>query len=581
MKIIGLTSHVTGNHDASVALLEDGKVTFAISEERISRIKHDNHFPVNAILEALSFGKLKLWEVDLFVSGAPPVNILRFIFTYLKGFRFTIFRKIVQWLIGRSAIFVNGGEDVGSRKGVNTALEYGIEKKKLIFVPHYLAHAETAYHFSGMNKCLVVSWDGYGIDENGAPLCGVIYKGEDGNLVELEKIEVYNSLALYYGAVTMALGFKLNDGEGKTMGLAVYGKSSSAVKVIRDMFPSFRGGVWVAKNNWLEINGVSRPDYFRFTPTYRRLRYLIEEYGAEQIAYAAQKVLEEEAGRFIKHLTIKYKIKKIAVAGGIFLNVKFNMKLLKDKIVNELFVYPNPGDGGIAVGAALVGYKKLGNVLKPVKMESALLGRSFSKKEIVLALNKFKKELQYKDLGNNLYKTVAKHIAQGEVVGWFTGRDEWGPRALGSRSVLADPRDINTKNRINNKLKQRDWFMPFAPVVLEEFKNEVLVHGYGTGFMTLTDDVDIQMAKKIPAAIHIDMTARAQVIKREVNPGYYQIVKEFYNLTKVPALLNTSFNKHGLPIVHTPKEAIDHLIWGCVDELVIEDFLITRNEKRR
>ncbi len=375
----------------------------------------------------------------------------------------------------------------------------------------------------------------------------------------------------------MALGFKLNDGEGKTMGLAVYGKDSPAVGEIRNFFPYFKGTNWVARATWLEVNGVSRPEYFKKTKTFKMLKSLIEKYGEKNIAFAAQFVLEEEGEKFFKYLVKKYKQRNVALAGGIFLNVKFNMKLLEKNIVDRLFVYPNPGDGGIAVGAALAYYKELGNKVKVGDLPSAYLGCDFSEKEIRLSLKDFGKKIKFVKYGTKLPKVVAKEISKGKVVGWFHGRGEWGPRALGSRSVLADPRHIETKERINSKLKQRDWFMPFAPAILEEHTEDVLKNGYGTPFMTLTDKVKKHMAKKIPAAIHIDSTARSQIVSKRTNPSYWQVINEFYKLTKVPVILNTSFNKHGLPIVHSPKEAIEHLMWGCVDELAIGPYLVTKS----
>lgn len=576
MKLIGLTSDTAGNHDSSAAYFSGEEVKYAISEERITRRKHDNSFPNNSIKEILDEQKLKLKDIDYFVSGTPQVKLGKFLSTYLKGFRFTSLWKIIQWIVGRAALFVNGNENPPKKDGARSFKELGLDQKKLIRVPHYLAHAETAYTYSGMENCLVVSWDGYGIDGNGAPLCGTIYMGKDGRLVRLEDVPVYTSLALYYGAVTVALGFKLNDGEGKTMGLAAYGKKSPALKLVRKVFPFFQNGEWVARSNWLEITGVSRPEYFRFTPTYRYLRYLIEEHGAEQVAFAAQTIFEHEAGKFFKYLISKYKTKKVAVAGGIFLNVKFNMKLLKEGIVDDIFVYPNPGDGGVAVGAAIAGAKILGEKVRRYRLESVALGKEYSKREIKKAISAHSKEIAVKDWCKSLYREVALEIAKGKVIGWFVGRDEWGPRALGQRSVLADPGKVEIKDRINDRMKQRDWFMPFAPVVLEEYVDKVLSNGYGTPFMTLTDDIKKEMLDRIPAAIHVDGTARAQIIKRETNEPYWKVLNEFYKLTGVPVLLNTSFNRHGLPIVHTPEEAVQHLLWGCVDELVMDTYMVKK-----
>lgn len=578
MRIVGLTSHVSGNHDNSAALLVDGKIKFAESEERVSRIKHDKHFPVRVIREILKREKLSVSEIDYFASGATPVNFFNFFLTYLKGFGHTTPAKILEWFLARIFLFF-AGKEAGAKSSLPASpTDLGVAKERILYIPHYLAHAETAYDYSGMDNCLIVAWDGYGIDERGIPLCGTVFAGRGGKIFKLEDIPVYTSLALYYGAVTVALGFKLNDGEGKTMGLAVYGRHSPAVAAIKDFFPSFKEGKWVAKSNWLEVNGVSRPDYFRLTSSYRHLRNLIEEHDAEQVAYAAQKVLEEGGEKYFRYLVKKYGLKDVAVAGGIFLNVKFNMRLLKKKVVNQIFVYPNPGDGGVAVGAALTAFRRLGGKIAAGKMKSAYLGCDFTGGEIKKALRSFAAKLVWKDYGRQITKVAARHISQGEVLGWFQGRGEWGPRALGARSVLADPRQLSTKERINDKLKQRDWFMPFAPVIMEEYQDKVLTHGFGTPFMTLTDSVKKPYLKKIPAAIHIDGTARAQIINQQVNPAYWQVVKEFYKLTGIPALLNTSFNRHGLPIVHTPSEAIEHLLWGCLDELVLGDYLVTRKE---
>lgn len=575
MKIIGFTSHISGNHDSSVALLIDGKIVFAESEERASRIKHDTHFPNKTLFESLEKNALKLKDIDYFASGSVSLTQTQILSSYWGGFKYAGMRKTIIWILTRIFLQLTRMDLPRQDKQLNSFLGRGLSKEKLITVSHYLAHAETAYQYSGMDECLVVAWDGYGLDQKGKPLCGSVFKGNDGKLELLEEIPVYTSLGLYYGAVTVSLGFKLNDGEGKTMGLAAFGKKSQALQKLIEFFPYFNGKKWVARKNWLEINGVSRPEYFKLTSSYRYLRWLIEEYGGEQIAWAVQKIFEDEAVKYFRYLIKKYKMKKVAVAGGVFLNVKLNSKLLKEKIVNQIFIYPNPGDGGVAVGAALSAYKQVGNKLAVEKMEDTYLGCGFSDKEIKKTLYMFKKKIAVKDIKNILPRIVAQEIAAGKAIGWFQGRGEWGPRALGDRSVLADPRKIETKERINNKLKERDWFMPFAPAILSEHAGKFLEHGFGTPFMTLTDDIKPASVKKIPAAIHVDNTARAQVVFKKANPLYWELINEFYKITGIPVLLNTSFNRHGLPIVHTPSEAIEHLIWGCIDELVIGGYQVT------
>lgn len=578
MKIVGLTSHLSGNHDNSAAVFVDGRVLFAESEERVSRIKHDRNFPVKALIEGLSKSKLKLDDIDYFASGAYETTPVKLFLSYLKGYKYTGTRKFLLWFFTRIFLAVTNMDVNKTGKTINSLEEMGIPESKLILVSHYLAHAETAYQYGGMDKCLVIAWDGYGINDEGKPLSGTVYRGENGNLTRLEEVPVYTSVGLYYGAVTVALGFKLNDGEGKTMGLAAFGKKSGAYEKIKALFPYFSGTEWIARKNWLEVNGVSRTEYFKLTPTYRYLRGLIEEHGAEQVAWACQRVFEEEGKKYFKYLVKKYKQKKFAAAGGVFLNVKFNALLLKDKIVDKFLVYPNPGDGGVAVGAAIAAYKKLGFTLGVEASPDIALGCSFSGPEIKKIANSFKNVVDIKYLKDDVSKSAAKDIASGKVIGWFQGRGEWGPRALGHRSVLADPRRIETKERINDKLKQRDWFMPFAPAILKEYSKDYLAHGYGTPYMTLTDDIKKGNLKKIPAAIHIDSTARTQIVSKDTEPLYWQLISDFHKLTGVPVLLNTSFNRHGLPIVHSPKEAIEHLIWGCIDSLYIGSYVITRKK---
>jgi len=303
--------------------------------------------------------------------------------------------------------------------------------------------------------------------------------------------------------------------------------------------------------------------------------YLFEKYGRENVAAAAQQVFEEELEKYIKYLVKKYKIKKAVFAGGIFLNVKANMRLLKNKIVEDIYVYPNPSDGGTAMGAAIIVSLQKGVKIKRKEIFHSAYGKIFNNTEILKELKKTK-NISYEKLGKNLPKRLARFMADGKVVGLFQGKGEWGPRALGQRSVIADPRDIKTKDRINEILKGREWFMPFAPSMLIERAPDYLKTLRKAPFMIIADDTKKSKRNEIKAAIHIDNTARPQLVSKEANPLYYQIIKEFEEITGVGAILNTSFNKHGLPIVYSPRDAIDHLIWGAIDLLAIGDYLVER-----
>lgn len=572
MNIIGLTSHEFGNHDNSVALLVDGRIVFAESEERPSRVKHDRRFPKFALEHALAFSKKKLSQIDLFVSGSPPTPFVRMMWSYFSGISYCGVGTFVKWFAKRLLVLPKE-----RRQKQASFVDVGIPKERMLFVSHQDAHATTAYWFSPFDTCLVVALDGYGGDLDGTPLAGKVYIGKDNTLTQAESIPVYASLALYYGAVTVALGFKLNDGEGKTMGLAAYGKPQKCLKFMREIFPDFKNGKWIGKKDWLDVNSVSRFEYFQTTPIYKQLRFLIERYGEKDVASAAQAVLEERSVRFFMYLVDTYNIRTVAAAGGMFLNVKMNMKLTHG-VVDNLWVYPNPGDGGIAVGAALLGYQKSGRSLSHLQAITGL-GCMYTNEEIERVLKSYKSKTSYQKLNQDtLVKTVAKCIDKGEVIGWFQGRGEWGPRALGHRSVLGDPRNGKIRKRINDIMKRREWFMPFAPSILFEHARGYFPHLTDSPFMIMADTASAKAKKEIKAAVHVDGTGRPQYVRKTQEPLYWRVIHEFFLLTGVPAVLNTSFNKHGLPIVHSPADAVDHLLWGAVDSLVIGNFFVRRKQ---
>lgn len=572
MKIIGLTSEIDAVHDNSVALIEDNRVVFAEAEERLSRKKHDGRFPALALKEALKVTGNKLVDIDYFVSGISSYTSLRVLLAYLPYIRIVGVKNFLQ-AIYRRVIKTKQDKDIDKRE--KNLFESGIDRKKFFRVSHYLAHGATAYFFSPFKECLVVVMDGYGLDGNGKPLSGKVYRGRDGTLIALEDIPVHGSLGLYYGVITLALGFKLNDGEGKTMGLAAYGKPGRCYLKMKKIFPKFAAGQWIARDTILDILSISWPNLYKESKLAATLTRLVEQYGREDVAAAAQKVFEKEVEAYIGYLVQKYKLKKVAAAGGIFLNIKSNMKLLNKKIVDDLFVYPNPSDGGAAVGAAIIGHILKNGFYPQEEMLQSAYGRSYTDREIEQELRKTA-GIVFTKLGKDLPKKVAERLIQGKVLGWFQGKGEWGPRALGHRSVLADPRYEATKDRINNILKGREWFMPFAPSMMQERAKDYFVHLRKGPFMIIGDYVKKDKKKDLEAVIHVDGTVRPHLVSKEVEPLYYSVIEEFEKMTGVGAILNTSFNKHGLPIVYTPKEAIEHLLWGAIDELVIGSYHVKR-----
>lgn len=572
MKIIGLSSHRSGVHDNSAVLMENGKVIFAEAEERISRVKHDGRFPWHVIKEIFSIRKLRVRDIDYFASANPEESIFQMFLTSLKFIPTVGLREYLAHSFRRFFYKIDKIYDGNAPKSY---AEANLPEGKLIKVSHYLAHAAAAYYFGPFDDCLIVVMDGFGPGEKGEPLSGEIYFGKNGKISSLEKVPVWGTLGLYYGAVTKALGFKLNDGEGKTMGLAVYGKPDSCYRQMKTFFPSFFKNKWSIQPSIMDILNIQRKGVFEKTEAFLLLKSYIDKYGRENVAAAAQKVFEEELEKYIRYLVKKYKQRKIVCAGGIFLNVKANMRLLQNRIVDDIFVYPNPADGGTAVGAALVVFLQKGVKIKKVEMIHSAYGRQYRDSEILKELKKTK-GISYIKFGKNLPTKVSKLLIQGKVIGWFEGKGEWGPRALGQRSVVADPRYIDIKDRINEILKGREWFMPFAPSMLAERAPDYLKTLRKAPFMIIADDTVPKKRGEIKAAIHIDHTARPQLVTKEASPLYYSLIKEFEKLTGVGAILNTSFNKHGLPIVYSPKDAIEHLKWGTIDLLMIGPYLVER-----
>lgn len=568
MKIMGITSDKVKVHDNSVALLEDGKILFAEAEERLSRKKHDGKFPILAINEALNYTGNKLKDIDFFVTADPKPSLFKSFISALPYLSVAGLNSFLEQSLERFKFSSQEQDDL-----ITNLIDLEIPQHKIIDVSHYLAHATTAYFFSYMKDCLVVTMDGYGLDINSKPLSGKIYLGKAGDLIELEDIPVHGSLGLYYGAVTVALGFKLNDGEGKTMGLAAYGNYKKCHKLMRDFFPDFDGNSWTVRPSIFDILNISRTDVFLRSKTYRLLTKYVKKYGREDLAAACQKVFEEQMQNYFNYLVKKYNYRKISASGGIFLNMKANMSLLRNKIIDDLFVYPNPGDGGAAIGAAVAGFLIKNGSFPQKEIKHTDLGRAYRESEIRKILEETS-GIVYKKIGRDLAKFTALRLNQGKVLGWFQGKGEWGPRALGQRSVIADPRRVATKNRINAILKGREWFMPFAPSILEERAADYLVNLRKAPFMIIGDDVTKLGFKELKAIVHVDGTVRPHIVSKKVQPLYYQVIKEFEKLTGVGVILNTSFNKHGLPIVYSPQDAIDHLLWGAIDELVIGNFYV-------
>jgi carbamoyltransferase len=574
MNIIGLNDVAGAHHNSSAALIQNGKVVFASSEERYTRQKFDMSFPQNCIDAALKFSNLELSDIDYFAVGYPPSSF------YLDLFdrKFFDMPRSVLGLVGHNFfgmmkyLFPNFKKMYKPAVYKNGLKELGIPDEKIIFMDHHQSHASSAYRCSGYDKCLTISMDGFGPNGKGKNIAGQIYMSSNGKMELLEEIPLY-ATALWYSAFTVCLGLKYMDGEGKTMGLAAYGDPSVCYDKIKDMVFSYKDGKWSGYPYWVDYIMVPRDDVLMKTRSGRRIMKLIEEHGQEHVAAAAQRLLEERILGYIEQLREKYDFSYVALAGGTFLNVKVNQLIRGLPFVKDIFVHPHASDGGTAVGAALELYHEKTGEPTVYAMADSNLGDEYSDDDIEKALNTFGDQIEWEKHNGTLSDYVANALTDGKVIGWFQGREEWGPRALGRRSVLADPRDPKTREKINSSMKNRDWFMPFAPSCMED-KGDLFFKDFcKTSFMTMAFDVVEGKESDVSSAIHVDNTARVHSVTPD-NPLYYNVISKFYEKTGVPVILNTSFNKHGLPIVHRPKEAIEHLIWGCVHELAIGNFIV-------
>ena len=574
MTILGLNDISGTHHNSSVALLRDGEILFAASEERFTRIKYEMKFPQHALEAALRFTGCDIREIDYFAVGYPPSPFYNDLFCRkiwdlprsLLGLLGHNFHDVLRYLVPnvrkmyKPAVFSNGLKKLD------------VPDEKIVFIDHHLAHASSAYRCSGFEKCLTISMDGFGPNGSGKNIAGQIYYCSGGEMSLLEEIPLY-ATALWFSAFTVCLGLKYMDGEGKTMGLAAYGDPDVCYDLIRDMVFQYENEKWQGYPYWIDYIMVPREEVLKSTHSGRRILKLIENYGGENVAAAAQKLLEERVLGFVQRLSEKVDFSEIALAGGTFLNVKVNKLILELPFVEKVFIHPHASDGGTAIGAALELYHRKTGQPAVMRLVDSALGTEYSDEEIESALANYADKVEWELLDGELPRYVALALTEGKVIGWFQGREEWGPRALGRRSVLADPRNPDTREKINKTMKNRDWFMPFAPSCLLDEGHLYFNNFCESPFMTLAFDVVEGKEKDISAAIHVDNTARVHSVRPD-NPLYYAVIKHFFEKTGVPVILNTSFNRHGLPIVHRPQEAIEHLLWGCVNELAIGSYIV-------
>jgi carbamoyltransferase len=428
---------------------------------------------------------------------------------------------------------------------------------KLKRVEHHVSHAANAYYTSGYDEALIVTFDGYG-----SGLSGSVSIGRNGKIERIHDQEYPHSLGTFYESVTSALGFTPSRHEGKIVGLAAYGDPRVLGPILRSRFVQNNGGFRI-----VETNNV----YFA--------RLLASQFPKIDVAAAYQRVLEEVATNYVTQYVKKTGIRNLALSGGVVANVKLNQRLQNIEGIDSVFVHPDMGDGGCGTGAALLEFA--GNPVLKKRLNDVYLGPDFTSDQIADALKRAQ-------LPFTTYKPIepkiAMLIASGKVVARFDGRMEYGPRALGNRSILYHAKEPAVNQWLNQRLGRTE-FMPFAPSTLYEHRDACYKHvkgsEYAATFMTLTFDCTDQMKRDCPAAVHVDGTARPQLVSAESNPSFHRLLTEYYKLTGVPSVINTSFNMHEEPIVCSPDDAIRAFLQGNLDYLAIGDFLVEHPSARQ
>ena len=588
-------------HDSAAALISNGKIIAAAQEERFSRKKHDSSYPFNAIEYVLKEGNLKLNKIDAIVFFEKPfLKFERLLETYLsfcpKGFKsFSMAMPIwlKEKLFQKQYLFdLLNDQD----KNFNN-----IDKIK--FSEHHFSHAASAFYPSPFEEAIILTLDGVG--EWATTTVGI---GKKNNIEIVKEIHFPHSIGLLYSAFTYYTGFKVNSGEYKVMGLAPYGspkykqiildklinvKDDGSFKLNMEYF-NYATGLTMTNNKFSNLFGH---------PVRNAEKEKLSQFHMD-IASSIQSVIEEILLKITKSIANEFKIKNLCLAGGVALNCVANGKILKDKIFDNIWIQPAAGDAGGSLGAALgYWYKELNKPRTEFgkdQMLGSFLGPSYEnvivKKELNLLGAKFDEIL-----GDKILDLTAKELSNNKTVGWFQGRMEFGPRALGGRSILADPRSETMQKELNLKVKFRESFRPFAPSILREDLNSWFELNVDSPYMLLVSDVKkdlhITMSQKeenlfgidklnvkrskIPAVTHVDYSSRVQTVHKETNSMYYKLLKKFKDLTNCPILVNTSFNVRGEPIVCSIKDAFRCFMGTNLDILVIENFILYKDEQSK
>lgn len=585
--IHGFSAHSNRSmHNSGVALLKNGEVIYASDEERFSRLKNDGAFPFQA-LEAM-YKETGITSRDIKYIAMPDRKPIWQLIKIIKYITKTYFE---------TGVFASNylRESLKRTWQLKRVVPENLNHCKLFFVEHHLAHAASVYYSSPWEKSTIITIDGSG----DFSMSGIVGIGRGNKIEIIKRLNGFYSPGIFYMIITEILGFISGRHEGKVTGLAAFGKHNSELKKHFQSFLQYKKGKldFFSKNIAFEIDdyiskhwvkgynpelgssSIAQQEYIKIKQQQlSSFRVHLSNHSKEDIAYAAQNRLEEVVTAHVEAVVQKTKLKNVCVAGGIFANVKLNQKIKELDCVNNLFVYPAMNDSGLSVGAALhVYHSVLKNDFKGKVIKDMYLGTETKNNEEVRNMLKNKK-IQFQQVDNIEFK-IAQALSSNKIVAHFFGRSEYGPRALGNRSIFAPATNINVNDSLNKKLSRTE-FMPFAPILLAEDATELISdwseEEQNTRFMTMTFNVTPKMKEIAPAIVHVDGTARPQIIKSSDNERVYNILKEYKRITDIPVLVNTSFNLHEEPIVNTPEDALKVLEQKAVDVLVINNFYIEK-----
>jgi len=558
--MISLGINYSGLHDSAACIVRDGQVLFAVAEERLSRLKHDSGFPIRAIRSCLDFANVEPSDLDCVCQSwpLPGTQIYHDLKCMLTG------KQPISY-IGLASLVLHGMKGVRDRGGQKSFRRcFGESRAQFRWEDHHLSHAISAYAMSGFDDSAVLVIDGRGAWEATS-----LWHGRDGRLERMWTIPWPNSLGLFYARFTEYLGFTPYSDEWKVMGLAPYGEAGVDLRAFLnpDKHPyRVDSRMLLRADSRIRALFESRLGPARIPESELETRH-------KDLAFAVQDLCEVAMLNLARIAVRQAGTRNLCLAGGVALNSKANGKILSSGIVDRIFVQPAAGDDGACIGAALAPYLDHGGSLPMTEMRHAYLGPECSETEIESAFQACKlRPVRLSDPAG----VAAALLEKGKIIGWFQGRMEFGPRALGNRSILADPRDPKMTEKVNNAVKFREWWRPFAPSVLSESAHEFFESATDSPFMILTAQVRPEKRNVIPAVTHIDGSARPQTVERDVSPLYWRLISEFGRRTGVPVVLNTSFNLRGEPIVNSVFDAVRTFFTSGMDALVIGHFLVEK-----